>query len=550
MKKRSRKRDRQDDPPGLVTLQEQTADSMPTLHIQPGELTSDLGVYEPASLSQAKTYWFLGEWDKLVILDQKSIQHYPDRDRLALLVASAHQQLGANDQTRKYIRLAVEWGCPQSLVARILIAGIHNTLGKIYALKKDEKSTATHFRESVRIAADDGEVELLSHTRTLREMTRLGLLLEAASLLNEHMGKARDTQHRPQELAKHLLERSLTQWQFGDWESLAMLDCTILQHHPDRAILSLLAAAGRLQTGNDAEAKQFIRAAQQWGVSRKLLSHILIAGVYSSLGRAAAISNQQHRALQHFNNAISIGTPGSDINLHSQTRIGEQLKQIHLLRSGANLYLESEDKQLQQATESNITSDSDAIATSRSWVHDYWRTSQQEPLSYVYASEKRSLRLVEIFQQFIKPGRILEIGTNAGRNLHHLYATGYTNLVGIEINPAAVATLRNVYPELSDVPVHVGSVEDIIGAFTDKSFECVFTMAVLEHVHFDSDWIFAHIARIARCVITIEDELRSGKRHFPRNYERVFTNFGMRQIHMEDRSKWNLPTGFTARIFI
>jgi tetratricopeptide (TPR) repeat protein len=129
---------------------------------------------------------------------------------------------------------------------------------------------------------------------------------------------------------ENLLERARTQWQFGDWQSLAQLNRDTLQHHPDRAKLALLAAAGRLQTGQDAEAKQFIRLAQDWGVSKKLISQILIAGVHNSIGRAAAVGNQQHRALQHFENAIQIGTPGSDAKLLTQARIGEQLNQLGL----------------------------------------------------------------------------------------------------------------------------------------------------------------------------------------------------------------------------
>ena len=58
-----------------------------------------------------------------------------------------------------------------------------------------------------------------------------------------------------------LLEQANTQWQTGDWHSLAKLQRDSLQHHPDRAQLALLAAAGRLQMGKDAEAKPFIRLA-------------------------------------------------------------------------------------------------------------------------------------------------------------------------------------------------------------------------------------------------------------------------------------------------
>jgi hypothetical protein len=127
---------------------------------------------------------------------------------------------------------------------------------------------------------------------------------------------------------ENLLERARTQWQFGEWKSLAQLDRETLQHHPDRAKLALLAGAGRLQTSQVSEARQFIRLAQDWGLSPKLISQILIAGVHNSLGRAAALGNQQHRALEHFANAVAIGTPGADAKLLGQARSSEQLKQL------------------------------------------------------------------------------------------------------------------------------------------------------------------------------------------------------------------------------
>jgi hypothetical protein len=130
---------------------------------------------------------------------------------------------------------------------------------------------------------------------------------------------------------ENLLERARTQWQFGDWQSLAKLDRDNLQHHPERAKLVLLAAAGRLQIGQDAEAKQYIRLAQDWGVSKKILIQILAAGVHNSLGRAAARAGEQARALQHFEAAIKTGTPGSDDRLLTQARINEQFSQLGLL---------------------------------------------------------------------------------------------------------------------------------------------------------------------------------------------------------------------------
>lgn len=135
---------------------------------------------------------------------------------------------------------------------------------------------------------------------------------------------------------ENLLERTRTQWQFGDWESLAQLSRDSLQHHPDRGKLALLAAAGRLQTGQDAEAKAYIRLAEDWGVNKKLVGQVLIAGVHNSIGRAAIIANQQQKSLQHFEDALKLVTPGADCKLIIHARTARLLSQLGL--SSADTY--------------------------------------------------------------------------------------------------------------------------------------------------------------------------------------------------------------------
>ena len=129
---------------------------------------------------------------------------------------------------------------------------------------------------------------------------------------------------------ENLLERSRTQWQFGDWESLTKLERNTLQHHPDRAKLALLAAAGHQAGGNAAEARQYTRLALDWGCSRKLVSEILIAGVHNSLGRAAAVSGQEQRARLHFQASIQAGAPYGDVRLLTQARVAHQMAQLGL----------------------------------------------------------------------------------------------------------------------------------------------------------------------------------------------------------------------------
>ena len=129
---------------------------------------------------------------------------------------------------------------------------------------------------------------------------------------------------------ENLLERSRTQWQFGDWENLAKLEHETLQHHPDRGRLALLAVAGRLQTGKIDEAKKYIRLAKDWGVSTRLLTRILAAGVHNSLGRASAIVGDQPHAIKHFSSSIEIGSPNSEVRLLVQARVVQQYQHIGL----------------------------------------------------------------------------------------------------------------------------------------------------------------------------------------------------------------------------
>ncbi len=138
---------------------------------------------------------------------------------------------------------------------------------------------------------------------------------------------------------ENLLERSRTQWQFGDWASLAKLDRDTLQHHPDRAKLALLAAAGHQGLGNASEARAHTRLAIDWGCSKKLVTQILIAGVHNTLGRAAACTGQEQRALKHFQASMEAGASGSDIRLLTQARVSQQLEQLGLGGQAAGLHL-------------------------------------------------------------------------------------------------------------------------------------------------------------------------------------------------------------------
>lgn len=241
---------------------------------------------------------------------------------------------------------------------------------------------------------------------------------------------------------ENLLDRTRTQWQFGDWESLTKLKRDTLQHHPDRAKLALLAAAGRLQTGESNEAKAYIRLAQDWGVSNKLISQILIAGVYNSMGRAAAIGKQQHRSLQHFKSAITIGTPGSDTKLLAQARAFEQLVQLGI--SSQPVFDRTSTSKADNSTNGQSSSPESMGKQSNDNFHSftsekYWENRYKEGGTSGYGSYGRLAEFkANVVNQFIKDKgieRVIEFGCGDGNQLSLLQVKNY---VGIDISPTVI----------------------------------------------------------------------------------------------------------------
>jgi SAM-dependent methyltransferase len=161
---------------------------------------------------------------------------------------------------------------------------------------------------------------------------------------------------------------------------------------------------------------------------------------------------------------------------------------------------------------------------------EYW-ISESLHKDYV-DGEKRSDIVVRLVNEAWpdKSISILEPGCNIGRNLHFLIEAGYTNLSGIEVSPRVMEPMRDAFPDVpKTTTLHLGTIEDHIVGFEDGEFDVIFTMAVLEHIHPDSEWVFEQLVRVARFgIVTIEDEVNSNShRIWPRNYKDVFEELGM-----------------------
>jgi SAM-dependent methyltransferase len=193
---------------------------------------------------------------------------------------------------------------------------------------------------------------------------------------------------------------------------------------------------------------------------------------------------------------------------------------------------------------------------SRGRLHRYWQSptdAGNSPEAYATAVDDRTPFLLTFVERYARPDdRILELGCNVGRNLNALLGAGYGNLTGLEISTPALDSMARHFPILaSRARIINSSIEDAVETFADAEFDLVFTMAVLEHVHWSSNWVLPHLVRIAgRTMITIEDERSRTARHFPRNYEDVFTRHGAVQV--ESRSCADiagLGSAFVARVF-
>jgi hypothetical protein len=125
-----------------------------------------------------------------------------------------------------------------------------------------------------------------------------------------------------------LLDRARIQWLMGDWEGLAKIDLEQIEHHPESAKLAALSAVGHSQIGQFSKANSYILIAYEWGGSKEIISKLMLSGAFISLGRAAEIGKQRHRAWHNFKNAVSIVSKTANAKLLIQKYMPDLLVQM------------------------------------------------------------------------------------------------------------------------------------------------------------------------------------------------------------------------------
>jgi len=190
-----------------------------------------------------------------------------------------------------------------------------------------------------------------------------------------------------------------------------------------------------------------------------------------------------------------------------------------------------------------------------------WKSKNNElhdgnsPNDYATKSTKIVNLMWSVVSKYVhSTDSILELGSNCGVNLNGLNQFGYTNLHGIEINKNAINEMNVSFPNLKAYFINA-SLENGLPSLPRNTFDLVFSMAVLLHIHPSSNHIFKDIVRVSKkYILTIEGEEYNCKYVFPRNYKRVFEQLECIQIeqiiitketHPELKQYW----GYTLRLF-
>jgi SAM-dependent methyltransferase len=142
------------------------------------------------------------------------------------------------------------------------------------------------------------------------------------------------------------------------------------------------------------------------------------------------------------------------------------------------------------------------------------RSGEFSPEYYAHRGpDGTSEAIGELFDRHLdRETPILEVGCSSGRHLAYLQEKGFRNLAGIEVNAEAIAVMEATYPDLAAVgSFHVDAIENVLEDFADDHFGAVYSVETLQHVHPDSEPVFAELARTTgELLVTVENEQWEG----------------------------------------
>ncbi len=149
---------------GMVAHSHPDAANQP-LPTQDADVMNGLVPYDDSLLDVCRTRWQFGDWAGLAALDPERLRHHPERGRIALLVASAHFQLGQTQLAHRLLQTALDWGASHRQAAQMLISGTHHSLAEAHWLLNQPEPSRENFLQAIRAGGVPGDAELLAQAR-------------------------------------------------------------------------------------------------------------------------------------------------------------------------------------------------------------------------------------------------------------------------------------------------------------------------------------------------------------------------------------------------
>lgn len=145
--------------------------------------THDVAIIEPARTLQepgllqcAIMQWQFGDWHSLARIELETLQYHPDGSKLAFLAAAGLLQIGKFSEAKPFICMLKDLGVSKKSISNMLIAGVHNSLGRAAATARNSARARSHFESAVVVSGLEGDTKLLVQARMDKQLEQIGLL--------------------------------------------------------------------------------------------------------------------------------------------------------------------------------------------------------------------------------------------------------------------------------------------------------------------------------------------------------------------------------------
>lgn len=120
-----------------------------------------------------RLYWKVGDWRETVRTMPSSINEHPDRAVLALLLGAAYLQVGNEHDGSSWIQKARDWGAGPVQIARVLVSGAYNSIGRAWAIQGNQKRALDNIEHSIGVGAQPATANHFSNERRRSQAVQL-----------------------------------------------------------------------------------------------------------------------------------------------------------------------------------------------------------------------------------------------------------------------------------------------------------------------------------------------------------------------------------------